>query len=324
MPGDIQELSSTSTQLLVDVRGQIPRPGYYPYQSNSDALWYLQQSADINDLHRLPNLLIIRHAPKNGQSLSFNLAETTRPVLVQPGDILIFHFIELPLQLDVKMPPVIITGPEQSTPAAPETTLYFQELEENTVTPSFIQVFNQILHSQATHQFHSMTVINDSLAEDSSRFIHCVAVAYARWLHSRILIIQTSHALQGRNALTPDRSRLTNFNINTQRLSYPNGLIDIIPPSALGYRHGQPNVFMLSALLHQWQQQYDLILVDTNALSSETSPIDSVLAAAQTEASFVLVSSNSLQVSFVRQLRRFQLQHQLALRGIISLEGKRS
>lgn len=207
-------------------------------------------------------------------------------------------------------------------------------LQECMTQPEFKRMLFRIIREQEKTRFQSLAIVSDGSNEEKSLFTIALGMSYASFLRRRVLLLSFSHITehlripfgtrtfsgvgeegargsgQGPHLciLSDMTSILTRENCNHKER-------DICNASA----HSVGTEFLLEPFLKTRADYFDLILIDTQDLSScVTTAADPVVLASQSDRTLFLLKQGKIEAESQRRLREaFDSAHVHQLGAII-------
>jgi len=176
----------------------------------------------------------------------------------------------------------------------------------------FKRLINQIAVLQARSNFKSLAILSELPGEGKSFFTAALALAYARHLPSRVLIVDTTSSSRKPSCFfQPILGMHIPRCLRSRGLVEP-GVIDLISSFQASEDAGPHSDLQFGEYISSFSHRYDLILVDTAALSAPShAEIDPVIVAQHTDSSILLTSHHSLERETLMRLK-----HKLQRYGI--------
>lgn len=217
-------------------------------------------------------------------------------------------------------------------------------------SPLVKRLLNQIIATQEAHGFKSVTILSDQPKEGKSFFTAALALGLSSFLRRRVLIIDTVSKERAESlfacVLAPALARgYTSEGSNgSSSRDWAGGTIDLVTTSAEKHKvyvhHDQsppqsaqaalPPVpykpsqlyetaeFHLGNLVTALSPSYDLILVDTCALSQVTNAsFDPLIMAKQSDCSILITTNQTLGREAITKIRTHLQQAQIRLIGTV-------
>lgn len=196
-------------------------------------------------------------------------------------------------------------------------------LMEYIKTPRFKRLLSEIVSAQHERDFRSLAVLSRSAGEGKTFFASVLALGYATFLRRRVLILDTIAQGDGGElylgeVLNEVSTRSAQIDIVTSR-----AIEEDEDTSASRERLGLPGVdFGIGDFLERVSREYELIIVDTCAIT-ETSglKLDPIVVARQTDAAVLVTSKSSLEARSLEALGRELRARRVDLLGTIHNGG---
>ncbi len=175
------------------------------------------------------------------------------------------------------------------------------------------RLINQILTAQSRSGFKSLAVLSEFPGEGKTFFIAALALAYVRFLPSRVLVVNTVR--QTRNRALFLESILGMHVPETQAgkgLMEP-GRIDLLTTDGNEPGPFDSSDFHVASWIEEAAERYDVVLVDTCSMASVGADnIDPIIVARHVDASVLLTSGRSIDrttlIRIKRRLRRYGIR----------------
>lgn len=230
-----------------------------------------------------------------------------------------------------------------------------QRLAGYIAAPGFKRLFDAIVLAQERTGFRSLAVLSQLPGEGRTFFVSTLALACARFLRRRVLIMDTISqtrresvyltTLLGESAAGPEgagpgvglidlmttrtlyreleRCRAEEAGDTGVTVSADNRTgIHELGIRGAGIDPGEPADFHIGALVRSLRQQYDLMLLDTCALGEANRlTIDPVVLARQVDAAVLVTTDRSLDRDMLRRVQRELQQRDIALIGTVFNPG---
>ncbi len=185
----------------------------------------------------------------------------------------------------------------------------------------FKRTLNQILAFQSDTQFKSLAIMSEYPGEGKTFIVSALALAYARFLNSRVLIVDTIDQ--------PESNTLHFQSILGQHLpegrvsqnSEP-GLIDLLSTSNDYPELRQASDFQLGNYIKSVQSRYDIVLFDTCAISAASRmTIDPVILGQFVDYAVLVTSTQSLQKRVLIRVTKTLQSNRVNLLGALFNHG---
>ncbi|MCB0333762.1 MAG: hypothetical protein KDD55_09710 [Bdellovibrionales bacterium] len=164
----------------------------------------------------------------------------------------------------------------------------------------FKRMLNRIVMAQAEEGFRSISVLSEYPEEGRSFFISALALAYTRYLHSRVLIVETIEQTKNRSLFLQSVVGEHLPESENPHFEDDPGYIDLLTTRSLGEGEYDTADFQIGKYLQKLEGRYDLVLVDTCPLSEVNArSIDPYIIARHTEAAVLITSPQSMKRSIV-------------------------
>ncbi len=188
--------------------------------------------------------------------------------------------------------------------------------------PNFKRMLSRVSAAQDEMNFRSIAVLSEYAGEGKTLFISALALGYALYLRRRVLIMDTVHQTADESFYFQSLMRFEEESTAGRRRgnSYqdaPQGGLDLLTTrtidlqihGSIGERRGarryEVSDFFIGDFLRKQCERYDIVLVDTCALSRvNASHMDPVVLATQTDRVILLLSPKSLESRVIAGLRK--------------------
>lgn len=181
---------------------------------------------------------------------------------------------------------------------------------------SFKRIFNQVISAQARLGFKSIGVLSQYEGEGKSFFVSALALAYTRFLRSRVLIVETvhqtrDHALSLSHLIAPYTSSGVLAGSNQ-------GCIDLVSTESLRTGEFDTSDFQLGGYIRQVGSDYDVVIIDTCSLDTdEPTTVDPLIVGRAADQNILITSSRSHTTEHLRAALRLLEKYGLRLLGSI-------
>jgi Mrp family chromosome partitioning ATPase len=161
------------------------------------------------------------------------------------------------------------------------------------------RLINQIINAQNRNNFRTLVVLSEFSGEGKTFFTAAMALSYARFLANSVLIVNTiPQQGQGDTLLRAIVGRHSSSTIKGA-----NGRIDLITARTDGVGKFDSPDFQVAYYIDRFANNYDLVLIDTCAMSMNDSKyIDPVIVARYAEASVLITSNRSVERTTARRI----------------------
>ena len=161
------------------------------------------------------------------------------------------------------------------------------------------RLINQIINAQNRNNFRSLVVLSEYPSEGKTFFTAALALSYARYLASNVLIVNTIPQQGQGDALL----KAVVGRHNSSTLKGANGRVDLISARMDSAGQFDSPDFQVAYYIDKFASNYDIVLIDTCAMSMNASEyIDPVIVARYAEASILITSSRSVERSTARKI----------------------
>lgn len=173
----------------------------------------------------------------------------------------------------------------------------------------FKRILNQIVSAQVTQGFKTLSVLSYYPGEGRTFLVSALAVGYARYLDTRVLILDTINQTRQRSLyLEPLLGRYQSDTYRKLRNREP-GSVELLSTKSIEQGVSESSDFQLGSYLNEIKDQYDIILLDTCPLGSVTTEnLDPIILAQYTDTSIFLTSPRSLNRDCLSQVEE-ELEH---------------
>lgn len=186
----------------------------------------------------------------------------------------------------------------------------------------FKRLINQVVMAQVKQGFRSLAVLSEFSGEGRTFFAAALALAYARYLIGRVLIADTVR--QPRNQTLYYRAIRGQYRPESfqPRAEVAPGLIDLLSTSETEAAAQGTSDFLLCSYIDSIKHRYDLVIVDTCAMSEVSQEnIDPIVAARHVDTSILLTSQRSGERTLLLTLKRRLEQYQIPVLGTVFNRG---
>lgn len=186
------------------------------------------------------------------------------------------------------------------------------------------RLINKILAEQQRTEFYSLSALSEYPGEGRTFLVSAVALGYAVFLNKRVLVIDTTHQEETARAyLGPVLSR---GQFSEKKETGVPGVVDVVTTKTLGsFADGQNSHiadFGMRAYIESVRSDYDLVLLDTCALScADLESFDPLILAEQTDQSILITSKRSLKRELVDRVKADLAQCEISLLGTVFNHG---
>ena len=189
----------------------------------------------------------------------------------------------------------------------------------------FKRLFNQILTAQEQGGFRSLAVLSEFPGEGRSFFVSGLALAYARYLPSRVLIVDSVNQTVGKclyleSVLGVHEPEL----VGGRSLAEP-GRIDLVSTRTNGSGSYDSSDFQIGRYVEAMRDRYDVIIVDTCSLNSVGQHyIDPVIIAHQVDATILVTSLRSYERPILQRIKQKLKRYGIVPLGTVFNSGARN
>ena len=211
-----------------------------------------------------------------------------------------------------------------SAPAPSGSNPLLQTLDEYIRSTEFKRLINQIAVAQARSDFKSLAVLSEIRGEGKSFFTAALALAYARHLPSRVLIVDTvTPSGREQSCFQPLVGMHVPHSLQSRGLVEP-GRIDLVCTNQSSANGAAQSDFQIGQYLSSLADRYDLIIVDTTALAASCKDkTDPLIVAQHVDVSILLASSYSLDKEILSGIKRKLQRYGIEPLGIVFNAGMR-
>ncbi len=190
-------------------------------------------------------------------------------------------------------------------------------------TPRFKRLLSDIVAAQHERDFRSLAVLSRSAGEGKTFLASVLALGYATFLRRRVLILDTITQGDGGELYLGEVLR---------EVATGGAEIDIVTSRAIEGEDGGPSSeiplrfpgvdFGIGDFLERVSHEYDLVVVDTCAITETTSErLDPIIVARQTDTAVLVTSKPSLDARSLESLGRELRARKVDLLGTIHNGG---
>lgn len=161
------------------------------------------------------------------------------------------------------------------------------------------RLINQIINAQNRNGFRTLVILSEFAGEGKTFFTAAMALSYARYLASNVLIVNTIPQQGQGDALL----KAVVGRHNSSTLKGASGRIDLIAARMDSAGQFDSPDFQIAYYIDKFANNYDLVLIDTCAMSMNTSEyIDPVIVARYADASILITSNRSVERGVARKI----------------------
>jgi Mrp family chromosome partitioning ATPase len=209
---------------------------------------------------------------------------------------------------------------KQFLPDLQRTVLKSSPLFDYIRNGEFKRLLGRIRATLEAEQAHSVSILSAQPQEGKTFLVAAIALGYAILLQKRVLIVNTVLGASAQSLSLQDLydSELKYAPVNG--VARWNRMIDLISPQEQETKKSQFDTvdFMVGQFLDSFKDKYDLIIVDTCALgAAQSSMMDPIVIAGQTDASLFVTSRNSLTRESVAEAKGLLDQWKVKIIGSI-------
>ncbi len=207
-------------------------------------------------------------------------------------------------------------------------------LEECMTQPEFKRMLFRIISAQEQTRFRSLAVVSDGSNEEKSLFTIALGMSYATFLRRRVLLLSFTHTTEhlripfGTRIFSGIAEEETSVSGQGPHLCILSDMTSILTRENRNHKerevcnasaHSVSTEFLLKPFLKTRQDYFDLILIDTQDLSScVTTVADPVVLASQSDRTIFLLKQGKMEAESQRRLREaFNSAHIHQLGAII-------
>lgn len=189
----------------------------------------------------------------------------------------------------------------------------------------FKRLINQIIMAQVNNSFRSVAILSEYSREGKTFFAAALALAYAKYLVGRVLIVDTvrqpsNHTLYHRairGQYAPDLSH--------PQTDISPGLIDLLTTGETETAARGTSDFILCSYIDTIKHRYDLVIVDTCAMAEANKDnVDPIIAARHIDTSILITSSRSVERTVVGSIKNRFEQYNINVLGAVFNRGGQS
>jgi len=164
------------------------------------------------------------------------------------------------------------------------------------------RLVNQIISAQNELMFKSLAILSEFPGEGKTFFTAALALAYAKYVPGQVLIVNTIPQSKGSEGLL--RSVLGVHRPMRRGTDNSSCKVDLITAkNDMRSRWRESPDFLISAHIAKFSNSYDIVFVDTCAMSvADVDCVDPIILAQQVDASILLTSQKSLERSAVKSI----------------------
>jgi len=178
-------------------------------------------------------------------------------------------------------------SPDTHREAQGEYRQAFSVLNDYIRHTDFKRILNRIVTVQAERELRGISVISQHEGEGKSFFVSALALAYTRYLYSRVLIVETIRQ-------TKSRSLYLECLFGEPLADSEPGYIDLVSTESFNDGDFDMADFQIGAYLKKAQQSYDLVLLDTCSLDNrDRDNLDPMIVSSYVDGAILLTSPKS-------------------------------
>lgn len=313
----LSNFNGDAVPALIEVKGDVAAPGAFKFKNEANIFDYLEQAGGIATDPIYCNLVLVRSYGDIKKSLLFRLDQKESLPKIKAGDVIIVNEVdELKKVARKQFHKPKIKAPQtrdslrlefsQNDDADKHTANPFLSTLRNYIrNPRFKRIVNQIATHQAATGTKSISILSYERNEGKSLFCAAIALAYSTFLNSQVLVIdsnkETSPFL---DSITGDYSNQVSNRENHPEKSF----VDLVSAEEIEREYSHNSDFYFAPYIKSVAERYDLILIDTCALTeANEEKIDPMVLASQVDAVIVVnsvLSSNKKSIEkFAREIK---------------------
>lgn len=300
----------------IEIRGDVCKPGTYSFIKEADIFHYLNQAGGSISDPSLCNLVVVRQYGDQKRSLLFRLDQKDYLPRVRQGDVIIISVLDEAKKNSRNFHKPTLVPSKQKTVIRPNAEDYENTLPSRGQSlkksigdyirfAQFKRILNQIATHQAATGAKSIAVMSCEKSEGKSFFCSALALAYARFLNSQVLVIDSNKD----EALRSPYLAVVRGDYSSQLISksiqQESAFIDLTSVSDIERDFHEHSDFYFSPYINSVKSNYDLVLVDTGATNKVANhEIDPMIIAAQVDAVIVIQSPLSLDKQTIEKFSK--------------------
>lgn len=304
-----------STQ-KIEVRGDVRTPGEFSYQKEADIFHYLNLAGGSLSDPKLCNLIVVRQYGEQKRSLLFRLDQKDYLPRVKQGDLIIITELSEAKKTQPQFHKPAIVKSRSTNIVRPKAEDF-----ENTLPargqalkkavsdyirfPQFKRILNQIATHQAATGAKSIAVMSCESGEGKSFFCSALGLAYARFLDSQVLIIDSNREETLRSPYLAIIRGDYSSQVQNRDLHSESAFVDLTSVSEIDREYHENSDFYFSPYINSVKSNYDLVLVDTCATSDVmANAVDPMIIASQVDGVILINSPISLDKKRMEKFNR--------------------
>ncbi|MCB0352887.1 MAG: hypothetical protein KDD64_05155 [Bdellovibrionales bacterium] len=171
--------------------------------------------------------------------------------------------------------------------------------------PGFKRLFNQIVTEQANTGFESLCVISQFSGEGKSFLVSALALAYTKFLQSRVLIVETIQQTTARSLYLESVLGEHLPELSALHGGSEPGYIDLLTTSGSEEGTFDTADFHIGEYIANVKSRYDVVLVDTCALGdSDENNLDPFIVARHSDRALLLFSPISAGLVEIQESKK--------------------
>lgn len=304
---------------VIEIRGDVKTPGEYSFLQEADIFYYLNLAGGALSDPKLCNLIVVRQYGEQKRSLVFRLDQRDYLPRIKRGDVIIISELseDKPVQRQFHKPAIVapqsqdllrsqVADYENSMPATGQALK--KAIDDYIKFPQFKRLLNQIAAHQAATGIKSLAVMSYEQGEGRSFFSAALALAYARFLDSQVLLIDSNRDEEKRSTHLAIVKGDYSAQVPNKELHHEPSFIDLVSVSDIERDYHENSDFYFGPYINSVKSRYDLILIDTCAVSSVSKDaVDPMVMSSQVDGVIILNSPLSLDKKllekFTKELR---------------------
>lgn len=167
------------------------------------------------------------------------------------------------------------------------------------------RLINQIVTAQSHTGFRSLAVLSEYRGEGKTFFVAALALAYARFLPSRVLMVNTVSQPRGGGLFLESILGMHAPESHSRRGLVEPGRVDLITTRGSEGGPFDSSDFHVASYIEGLASRYDVVLIDTCAMSEAGKDnVDPIIVAKHADTSVLVTSPRSVDRSTLTQLKR--------------------
>lgn len=300
----------------IEVRGDVLTPGEFSYKKEADVFHYLNLAGGALTDPKMCNLVVVRQYGEQKRSLLFRLDQKDYLPRVKQGDLIIITELgdSKKSSRQFHKPNLVTTKPksiirpkaedyENTLPARGQALK--KSIGDYIRYPQFKRILNQIASHQAATGAKSIAIMSCESGEGKSFFCSALALAYARYLNSQVLLIDSNRHESLRSPYLAVVKGDYSSQLPSQEMHSDSAFVDLTSVSDIERDYHEHSDFYFSPYINSVKSNYDLVLVDTGSTSDVTnSAVDPMIIASQVDAVVLINSPRSLDKKIIEKFNK--------------------